>query len=84
MIAVLSNEWNAFQAWAWVDRVPVNSSQEAGEAFMKTIQGVILTVEAAHLQGRRRLFINADYSEFSIMDKKAGKLLNHFITNNKE
>lgn len=49
-IAVLSNEWKELQVWARLDHVPVNSPQEPGETPMETIQGVILTVEAANQQ----------------------------------
>ena len=84
MIAVLSNEWKALQAWARLDQVPVNSPQEAGEALMEIIPGVILTVEAANLQGSRKLFTSADYSEFTITDEKAVALFNRFVTNNKQ
>ena len=82
MIAVLSNEWKALQIWARPDQVPVKSPQEAGETPMETIQGIILTVEAANPQGSRKLFTSADCSGFTITDEKTMALLNHFAINN--
>lgn len=51
---------------------------------MEIIPGVILTVEAANLQGSRKLFTSADHSGFTIMDENAMALFNHFVTNNKQ
>lgn len=71
VIAVLSDEWKAVQAWARLAPVVADFSTADGEGAVKVIEEVILTVEAVNLHGARKLFTRADYPEFTIPGKAA-------------
>lgn len=65
-IAVLSDEWQATQAWARLAPGVVSPSAEDGEETAEAMEAVVLTVEAVNSRGARKLFTSADYAEFTI------------------
>ena len=81
-MAVLSDEWKAFQVWVRLEQITVSPLPEEGKVFPESRDAVALTVEAVNAQGGRRLFTSQDYSEFTMVDGAAVTFFNCFTTNN--
>lgn len=81
VIAVLSDEWKAVQAWARLGQIMVPGA-DGEEGSMETVETIVLTVEAVNARGGRRVFTSEDYAEFSTPAKAAMEFFNHFTKNN--
>lgn len=78
ILAVLSDEWKAIQAWARLVPVAAQSSTENGAEAVEAIEKVVLTVEAVNPRRARKLFTSADYPEFTIPGAAAVEFFRQF------
>lgn len=78
ILAVLSDEWQAIQAWARLAPVAAQSSTENRAEAVEAIEKVVLTVEAVNPRGARKLFTSADYPEFTIPGAAAVEFFRQF------
>jgi len=72
----LSEPWQACQVWA---RLKEFYTQE-GDAPIRTLETVELTVDAVNAHGGRRVFTSRDYPAFVITDPAAVEFFKFFTT----
>lgn len=71
VVAGMDEDWQAVQVWARRDCLHL-------EYPYKTLEVVVLTVEAINAQGGRRIFTPADYPEFTLTDPAAVEFFDYF------
>lgn len=82
VVAGMDEDWQAVQVWARRDCLLPAIPEGMPEYPYKTLEVVVLTVEAINAQGGRRIFTPADYPEFTLADPAAVEFFDHFTEDN--
>lgn len=78
VIAGMGEDWQAVQVWARRDCLLPAIPEGMPEYPYKTLEVVVLTVEAINAQGGRKIFTAQDYPDFVLTDPAAVEFFDYF------
>lgn len=81
-ITGMGEEWQAVQAWA--NLAEMLHFHDDSETPPIVTEGIMLTIEASHEKGGRKVFTYSDYPELFIDDEAAVAFFKHFTTDKQQ